>query len=580
MTVLFFVFFALAEYVAGAQKPDEALGSEVFEREGELLKQAEQADDSAELYEIYQSLALLFKDSERELAYLDKMESCARSLRSHECEATAMLMRLEYFSIFSDTQRLLEYADKTHKFMVSHDDRRSANVETIVIKRHIDEGHNQTALYDAKEMLTRAGRDGNRYSEAYAYSNIGLAYSAGGQYDEATVALETSVELMKSLGDAISDIDRIRVELELLEAYYHLNDCQRSLSYCDEALTHLEAYMADESTDEQRSVNYRSMHLYILCNYVRNLVKLGDMERAGDYLARAGEDFYPEIGLDGEFYNGTCAIYYRASGDLTTAMGYAQRSVEAFRDANLLPYYLSSLKLKTEILADTGQWEEAYNNMEYIGRANDSLAADKFVMQFGELHTRYEVDKLQAQRSRQRLVIIFTSLACLLLAAVVAVYVVYSVRLRNKNRSLYRQIQENKRSVDNAARALWLTSEESLSREMRLYRRLSRLMEEEHPFTDPAFGRTSLVKLLNTNEKYLADAVREGAGVTVATYITDWRLNYSLQCLVDHPDSSMEEISELAGFGAYSSFFRAFTRKFSMGPSDYRRLYFSGHSED
>ncbi len=579
MAVLVAVLLALP-FALHAQKPDEMLGEEVFLREKQLLEAAETVDDPGQLFEIYNSLALLFKDNARELGYIDKMEECARELHSPEKEATAMLLRLEYYSICSDTGRLIEYAQQARKFMISHNDRRAANVEAIVIKRQIDEGRTQSALYDAQEMLARAGREKDRYSEAYAFLNIGIAYAAGDQFTEAASALEKSLSLMQGLGDAVPEIDRIRVEMELAEADYNIAEYERSLYYCGQALSRLEAYMADESTQEQRAVNYRSMHLYILCLRARNLLQSNQIEEAGACLGLAAEDIYPHIGLDGEFYNSTCAMYYRATGDLQTALDYADMCVEAFSDADLLPYYLSSLKLKTGLLADTGQWEEAYRNMEYIGNAQDSLAVDRFVMQFGELHTRYEVDKLESQKSRQRLTIIFTSLACLLLAVALVIYSVYSSRLRSRNRSLYRQIQEAKRSGDSAARALRLTSEENLSREMRLYRRLSQVMEEEHPFTDPSFGRTSLIKLLNTNEKYLADAVREGAGVTVAAYITDWRLNYSLQCIADHPSSSIEEISELAGFGAYSSFFRAFTRKYSMSPSDYKRLYFQKGSEN
>jgi len=35
---------------------------------------------------------------------------------------------------------------------------------------------------------------------------------------------------------------------------------------------------------------------------------------------------------------------------------------------------------------------------------------------------------------------------------------------------------------------------------MKLFRRLSRIMEEEHPFTDPACSRAMLVRLLSTND--------------------------------------------------------------------------------
>ena len=557
---------------AAGQKPDEALDEGVWQREQELLGIAEIAEGER-LFDTYACLALLFKDHVKELYYLDRMEQCARQLKSPRRIATALFLRLEYYSICNDTGRFLEYADHVRHFMLGHGDERSANVEALVIKRHIDEGRNQTALFAARKMLDRAAKKEDRYLEAYAYLSIGTAYASGGQYAEAVEALEKSDALMRLLAGSIPAIDRIKVGLELVDATYNTAAYVRSLHYCDTTLALLDAYMSDDLTDEQRAVNCRSMHLYILCSYVRNLVEMGQSDRAADYFRRAEADLYPHIGLDGEYFNETSAIYYRSVGDPVRALQYAERSVAAFSGGELLPYYLSALKLKTEILAETGAWEVAYKNMKCIERAQDSLAANRFVMQLGELHTLYEFDKIKAQKLRQHMIILFTGLGCFLLAVIVSIYVVYSHRLRSKNRSLYRQIQENKRNEDKAVRVLRLTAEEDLSREMKLFRRLSRIMEEEHPFTDPACSRAMLVRLLSTNDKYLADAVREGAGVTVATYISDWRLNYSLQLLAENPDLSIEDIAEQSGHGAYSSFFRAFTRKYSMSPSDYRRFF-------
>lgn len=107
---------------------------------------------------------------------------------------------------------------------------------------------------------------------------------------------------------------------------------------------------------------------------------------------------------------------------------------------------------------------------------------------------------------------------------------------------------------------------------MKLFMELSKFMDSEKWFTDPALDRRTLAERMGTNDKYLADAVREGAGTTVATYISDHRLNYSLLLLSDNPDMPLDVIAERSGHGSYSSFFRTFIRKYGMSPSDYRKL--------
>lgn len=103
-------------------------------------------------------------------------------------------------------------------------------------------------------------------------------------------------------------------------------------------------------------------------------------------------------------------------------------------------------------------------------------------------------------------------------------------------------------------------------------------MDEEKPYRDTTFNRTVLAKLLGTNEKYVADAVREGAGTTVSNYITDIRLNCSLELLSDESGDgepmSLDDIARDSGFRSYSSFWRAFQKKYSMTPSEYRSLHY------
>ena len=185
---------------------------------------------------------------------------------------------------------------------------------------------------------------------------------------------------------------------------------------------------------------------------------------------------------------------------------------------------------------------------------------------------------MAAQKKRQQVVLLFSVLCCALLLLVVIVFVVYYNRLRKKNQSLYEQINSNLRNVVSSAKVLQMTPEEELSREMQMFRRISCLMDKEKPYRDTTFNRTVLAKLLGTNEKYVAEAVREGAGTTVSNYITDIRLNCSLELLSDESGDgepmSLDDIARDSGFGSYSSFWRAFQKKYSMTPSEYRSLHY------
>ena len=563
---------------AGAEKPDSAFGPEVWNREKELLASIDGVSNQEDVALTYLKLARIFRDNHRELTYLDLAEETVSKVRDADMAAEIMLLRLEYYAAYEPMTKFCEYAESAKARMRSMKDRRLSNVEYLVIKRHVDEGHTQTALATAREMLSAAKEKNDRYRQAYAYYSIGLIYQAVNRYGEAVDALEKSTAIMGADINDFPPLDYIKSLLELLNSQYDIGRYSESLKTCRAASDRLDKFIASADPDFQMGINCMSMKLHIDCYATRNYLAMNDLTLAGEHLHSASECMYPEIGLDREVFNETSAMYYDRLGDYNLALKYADMSVNAFRTSGLAPYYIDALTLKKSILADMGRWREAYENQALVEEAKDSLDASRFASELSELQTIYEVDRMAAQKKRQQVVLLFSVLCCALLLLVVIVFVVYYNRLRKKNQSLYEQINSNLRNVVSSAKVLQMTPEEELSREMQMFRRISCLMDKEKPYRDTTFNRTVLAKLLGTNEKYVADAVREGAGTTVSNYITDIRLNCSLELLSDESGDgepmSLDDIARDSGFGSYSSFWRAFQKKYSMTPSEYRSLHY------
>ena len=562
---------------AGAEKPDSAFGPEVWSREKELLSSIDSVSNPEEVALTYLQLARIFRDNHRELTYLDRAEEAASKTRDSETRVTIMLLRLEFYSAYGAMSRFSDYAEFVKGRLGSMKDRRLSNVEYLVIKRHVDEGHTQTALVTARDMLSSATAANDKYRQAYAYYSIGLIYQAVERYGEATDALEKSVAIMNAALKDFPPLDYIKAQLELLSTQYSVGRYSESLKTCKTAADRLDKFIASEDSDFQMGINCMSMRLHIECYAVRNYLAMNDLPMASKHLEAASDCMYPAIGLDREIFNETSAMYYDRIGDFGRALDYADLSVNAFKASGLAPYYIEALTLKKKILADMGRWREAYENQALVEEAKDSLDSSRFARELSELQTIYEVDKMSAQKKRQQVVLLFSVLCCALLLSIVIVYIVYYNRLRRKNQSLYEQINSNLRNVGSSAKVLQMMPEEELSREMLLYRKIACLMEEEKPYRDATFNRTALAKMMGTNEKYVADAVREGAGTTVSNYITDIRLNCSLELLSDESGNgepvSLDDVARDSGFGSYSSFWRAFQKKFSMTPSEYRSLH-------
>lgn len=141
---------------AGAEKPDSAFGPEVWIREKELLASINGVSNQEDVALTYLKLARIFRDNHRELTYLDLAEETASKVRDADMAAEIMLLRLEYYAAYEPMTKFCEYAESVKDRMGSMKDRRLSNVEYLVIKRHVDEGHTQTALATAREMLSAA----------------------------------------------------------------------------------------------------------------------------------------------------------------------------------------------------------------------------------------------------------------------------------------------------------------------------------------------------------------------------------------------------------------------------------------
>ena len=161
---------------------------------------------------------------------------------------------------------------------------------------------------------------------------------------------------------------------------------------------------------------------------------------------------------------------------------------------------------------------------------------------------------------------------CVFLFIALIVYFIYSKKLKRKNASLYQKIEKLTVVEKVAEQCLLSTPKAKLSKEMQLYQQISECMQKEKLFTNPILNRKKLSDYLNTNETYLAESIHAGSGDTFSSYISNLRLQYSLELLHDYPEMTLDAIAIDSGHGSYSPFYKAFTKKYSITPSEYRKL--------
>ncbi|MDH6314241.1 AraC-like DNA-binding protein [Parabacteroides sp. PFB2-10] len=227
---------------------------------------------------------------------------------------------------------------------------------------------------------------------------------------------------------------------------------------------------------------------------------------------------------------------------------------------------------KARILSHLGEAEESFRLAEESFLLRDSLRSLDLNKQLDEVRTQYEVERLTLETQRNRNYFLFALIGCVLLAIALIIWIIYSRRLKAKNRALYEQIQTRKHNDRQLEQQTLSRPVEMLSREQQLFHKLSHAMKEKMYFKESDLDRRILAEYLATNERYLADAIRQATGDTFTQYINQLRLTFSLDLLADPQYSSIQDIAIEAGFASYHTYLRLFTKTYGMKPSEYRQM--------
>ena len=108
--------------------------------------------------------------------------------------------------------------------------------------------------------------------------------------------------------------------------------------------------------------------------------------------------------------------------------------------------------------------------------------------------------------------------------------------------------------------------------EVLIGKNIETLILENRYYLDKTLTLQKLATLLGTNRQYLSNYINQEKAMTFYDYINDFRLEEAKN-LLDGLDGgrqySIEDISSLSGFNSYSTFLRAFAKKYGQTPSKY-----------
>ena len=275
-----------------------------------------------------------------------------------------------------------------------------------------------------------------------------------------------------------------------------------------------------------------------------------------------------------------------AAGVCLTMMSRYDEAVRLFDEADTMMrangelvtdiYVKTLLKHKYDALQRAGHMSEAMRVGDDMLQLTDSLQRQERLTNVEQMQQILRQEEEIAQKrqsiSTQRIILMAAFLLLLLSG-----YIIWRVRrdnrlLTEKNRRLFEQIEQREQAKQEQQRYWQAQPEQSLTPEQQLYRRLCTLMTEQQPYTDEHLNRDSLARLLNTNAKYVEQAIRECShGETVMDFITRYRLEHVAHLLKTTGDP-IALIGEQSGIPSRATLARLFRNTYGMSCSEYRQI--------
>ncbi|MDL2322837.1 AraC family transcriptional regulator [Bacteroidales bacterium OttesenSCG-928-A17] len=561
-----FAFLLLISFSFSAQAQNE---DPLQQKKDSLLHIIATTTDSVKMDAYWELTSFLFDYEMRAdtaVKYYEKFEAEAIKQKDIKMQAKikanmmlALYNRRKYTDVIDRAPVVLNFLHEQESWMSY------CIVYNNVVMAYFLSGQREKAIEEANLFHEQAKAIGNPYASISSMRALGRLYFNLHYYKEAAEYFEAAIN------EAEKDNDNNAIRNLKLSIYTTLSDIYVYLEEYEKTDVLFKQWEKDILEKEKRSprnlTDWINFYSYNLNLWNRRM----DAEKSEYYCNLLEGLGVKTQAITLNILNGRWHIAY-IKKNYAQAVSYANEILKIAEEGNDLNKIYSALTLKTNALCRANMPEDCLRTFGRMTQVKDSIRSLEISAQLDELRTQHEVDRHIAEKEilRHRWFIAIT--ACILLLIALLIYILYSRRLKQKNRMLYNQVQELNRKEKAVESCLFARPEESLSKEMQLFKKISEYMRTEKPFINPELNRKTLADALGTNEKYLADAIKAGTGEILSEYFANVRLQYALELLDGNSEMTLESIALDSGHGSYSQFFRSFSKKYGISPSEYRKI--------
>jgi tetratricopeptide (TPR) repeat protein len=433
------IYFAKKDYASALSYFEKALNS--CEKEGK--------DAKVRMATLFDNIGLTYEaqgEVDKAEEYYNRAMKIADEIGNKQLQAYTMGNMGNFYTMQGDDSKALEYYKKAVQVKEEIGDKKGvARGSSNIATEYKGEGDYPKAIEYYNNALKMAQELGDKQLEADITSNIGAVYREQGDYSKAleydfkALNLAEDLKYKQLQASAASSIGLI---------YWKRSDFSKALQYYNKALDLANA------TGDKSTAAILTDNIGIVCE------NQGDFPEALDYEFKAlkiSKDIGDKAGI--AINTESIGEIYIKQKKYKDAEKYILEALYLSDTIHLLKASMESQLDLSELFAQTGQWQKAYDAYRQYVQAKDSLATKDNSKELGKLEAKAEYDKQAALNKaaeeskmeliridRKRKVIILGLVSTVAIALVLIALIVF--RMLRTTRAQKQFIEQQKAEVE------------------------------------------------------------------------------------------------------------------------------------
>lgn len=600
-TLLLLLFVTVFSYADNKTKIDS------LEARLENISEQEKPDLLIDLARAYWQVS---QDKTRE--YGEEAFSLAKEINNKNAQANASVV-LSSFYIFSSIDKAKEYAETALKLARENN---LSDVEIGALSNlgvlYFNQGDKNQAINYYQEALDKAVETNNSKKIALLSTNLGIAYKDLADYTKAIEFFQKSIDIREKTGDKSG----IAFSLHMIGIVYNeWGDAEQALEYYNKSLKIKEelgdnfgiifsmnalGQIYDQNKEYENALECFNKALGLSEKLGNDRLISGALNNVGAmYMnlnrhSEAIDSYKKSIEIKRRLNDNEGIVstlenigqLYLDQKKYTEAIKYFRESISMTETYNLTTHGLKGYKLISGAYAGLGNNAKALEYFRKYTFQKDSIFSKEKHEQIVEMQTKYETEKkeheialLNAEKEIKDISLkqqkVYTASLAIGLIVVLVFLLILGIQYKQKICAFRELVHKNQELIRNESNSERKYEKSNLQNEEmeKLVLNVKTKMNEEKVFLNPGININELSKELNTNSKYLSQAINSIYNVNFNNFVNQYRIKEAQKLLSDKEKNilSIEGIATSVGFNSKATFNTAFRKYTGVTPSFYKK---------